>query len=66
MHEQRPPALHLDDSQRTRLEFAHRDLDEIRAADLAALDAAALILYVERLRARLDDVLRIIDETHSS
>lgn len=62
MHEQRPPALRLDDSQRTRLEFAHRDLDEIRTADLAALDDAALILYVERLRASLDDVLRIIDE----
>jgi hypothetical protein len=62
MHEQRPPALRLDDSQRTRLEFARRDLDEIRTADLAALDAADLILLIERLRARLDDALRIIDE----
>lgn len=61
MHEQRPH-FSLDESQRTRLEFARRDLDEIRGADLAALDEAALILLVERLRARLDDTLRIIDE----
>lgn len=62
MHEQRPRTFPLDESQKTRLEFARRDLNEIRGTDLAALDEGALILLVERLRTRLDDTLRIIDE----
>lgn len=52
----------LTDSQRTRLDFARRDLDDARSKDLAQLDAARLILLVERLRGRLGDVLHLVDE----
>ncbi|MDO0938471.1 hypothetical protein QQY66_44630 [Streptomyces sp. DG2A-72] len=52
----------LTDSQRTRIEFARRDFESARAADLSQLDAAGLILLVERLRTRLDDVLNLTDE----
>lgn len=52
----------LTHSQQTRLEFARRDLDSARSEDLAQLDAGELILIVERLRARLTDVLALIDE----
>lgn len=51
----------LTDAQRTTLDFARRDLDEARAADLAALSAASLIFLVERLRGRLDEVLAVLD-----
>ncbi|MFI1562221.1 hypothetical protein ACH4ZX_04005 [Streptomyces sp. NPDC020490] len=52
----------LTDIQRTRVTFAHRDLDFARTAELTNLDQAALILLVERLRGRLDDALQVIDE----
>lgn len=52
----------LTDSQRTRIDFARRDLDAARAEDLAQLDAAGLILLVERLRGRLGDMLDLIAE----
>lgn len=52
----------LTASQSGRIEFAHRDLDEARAADLAELPPTALILQVERLRNRLDDMLALIKE----
>lgn len=52
----------LTASQRGRIEFARRDLDEARAADLAELPPAALIFQVERLRGRLDDMLALINE----
>lgn len=52
----------LTDAQRTTLLFARRDLDEARAADLATLPAASLILLVERLRGRLDEVLAVATE----
>lgn len=53
---------HLTDSQATRIDFARRDLEAARAADLAQLPPAGLILQIERLRGRLDDVLQIVDE----
>ncbi|MFJ6566199.1 hypothetical protein ACIQNU_02175 [Streptomyces sp. NPDC091292] len=53
----------LTTHQVARLDYARRDLETARAADLATLEPAALILIIERLRARLDDVLQLIDET---
>jgi hypothetical protein len=52
----------LTEGQKTRLEFAHNDLDQARSQDLAELDAAGLILLVERLRMRLGDVLDLVGE----
>ncbi|MGW3135877.1 hypothetical protein [Streptomyces sp. NPDC001139] len=49
-------------SQATRIEFATRDLECARSEDLAQLDAAGLILIVERLRNRLGDMLDLINE----
>lgn len=60
----RPAHPKLCPPQRSRVDFARTDLDDARAADLAAMSAASLILLVERLRGRLDDVLHLIDETH--
>ncbi|MFD5002241.1 hypothetical protein ACFWMV_04965 [Streptomyces mutabilis] len=60
--EQSLPTGTLTDLQRTRIDFARRELDSARAEDLAQLDAAGLILMVERLRGRLGDVLDLIDE----
>lgn len=64
MTEQHPPAPRcaLTGSQATRIDFARRDLEAARAADLAQLPPAGLILQIERLRGRLDDILQIIDE----
>ena len=59
MQDQRP---HLTAEQRTRIEFARRDLTEARTVDLAALPASHLILQVVRLRSRLDDALRLIGD----
>lgn len=52
----------LTTSQWTRVDFARRDLESARADDLAQLPAEGLILRVERLRSRLDDMLGLIDE----
>lgn len=52
----------LTDSQKTRMDFARRDLEDARATDLAQLEAAGLILTVERLRGRLHDVIQLVDE----
>jgi hypothetical protein len=60
-HEQ-ARTLPLTDLQRTRIDFARRDLEAARAADLGRLDAAGLILVVEKLRGRLHDVLTVVDE----
>ncbi|MEU2062920.1 hypothetical protein [Streptomyces sp. NPDC013455] len=60
-----PPATlpgALTDLQRARIDYASRDLEYARAEDLAQLPAAGLILIIERLRTRLDDVLQIIGE----
>jgi hypothetical protein len=58
------PTTHgrLTEGQKTRIEFARHDLEDARSADLAELDAAGLILLVERMRGRLADVLDVIDE----
>lgn len=52
----------LTNEQAARLAFAQRDLDAARAADLGQLNAADLILIVERLRSRLDDTIHLVDE----
>ncbi|MFD8254247.1 hypothetical protein [Streptomyces werraensis] len=57
-----PHTAGLTSTQRSRVEYARQDLDRARAEDLARLDAAGLILLVERLRSRLGDVLDVIDE----
>jgi hypothetical protein len=64
MHEQpsepeRPP---LTDMQSARRDYARRDYEAARAADLAQLDAAGLILLIEHLRGRLGDTLNLLDE----
>lgn len=55
--------MHNDPVTQARLDMAHTDLEEARAADLAALDAVALVMMVERLRASLHDALHLLDET---
>lgn len=56
-----PPTLGpLTDSQRSRICFARHD--PARSEDVAQLDSAGLILLVERLRGRLDDMLHLLDE----
>jgi hypothetical protein len=63
-HPQEPlPARPLTAAQRTRVAIARSDLLSAREADLGAMSAASLILLVERLRNRLDDTLRLLDET---
>jgi len=52
----------LSPMQRARVDFAAADFQRVRALDLAAMDDAQLILLVERLRRRLDDVLDVLDE----
>lgn len=67
MPEQSPsaPGCTLTGSQATRVDFARRDLEAARAADLAQLPPAGLILQIERLRGRLDDMLQVVDELTS-
>ncbi|MBW5420248.1 hypothetical protein GKQ77_01515 [Streptomyces sp. BG9H] len=60
MHEQ--PAYRLSPSQASTIDFARRDLELVRAADLASLESTALLMQVERLKSRLDDVLHVVDE----
>nr|WSS66789.1 hypothetical protein OG284_36825 [Streptomyces sp. NBC_01177] len=57
-----PDPTPLTAAQRAAVDFAQMDLAEARAADLAALGEAGLILTVERLRGRLDEVLAVIEE----
>ena len=54
--------LSLAPTQQTVIDYARRDLEQARAADLASIDEARLILLVERLRGRLDEVLQVIEE----
>lgn len=56
------PGRTLTESQRTRIEFARRDWRNARSEDLGRMDAARLILIVERMRGRLGDVLDVVDE----
>ncbi|MFI2632651.1 hypothetical protein ACH5A2_19965 [Streptomyces collinus] len=55
----------LTDLQRSRIDFARRDLDYARSEDLAQLPTAGHILMIERLRNRLDDMLALLDEVTS-
>ncbi|MEU9003977.1 hypothetical protein [Streptomyces sp. NPDC048551] len=57
------PHATLSERQRGRLESSRRTVAAARVTDLAALNAADLIILVERLRAHLDDAVRLIDET---
>lgn len=57
-----PELSRLTRDQLTRLALITADLDQARAADLAALEASAHILMIERLRGSLDDAVRLIDE----
>ncbi|MFI2761442.1 hypothetical protein ACH5A3_21610 [Streptomyces echinatus] len=60
--ESRPHPGPLTDLHRARIDYARRDLEYARAEDLAQLHAAGLILIIERLRTRLDDILALVDE----
>ncbi|MFE3031615.1 hypothetical protein ACFXKY_08190 [Streptomyces canus] len=55
----------LTSGQRTRIEFARRDWEEARAEDLSQMDPASLILLIERMRGRLEDVLDLVAELTS-
>lgn len=57
-----PARPRLTRPQLTRLDLAQRDLSAARTTDLAELEAASLILLVERLRGTLDDVVRLVEE----
>ncbi|MFE9296295.1 hypothetical protein [Streptomyces niveus] len=63
MHPNDDGRLRLTDMQSLAVEFAREDLNAARAANLAELSDASLILMVERLRGRLDDMLRLIEGT---
>lgn len=52
----------LTNTQQSRIEYAHRDQEQVRAEDLTRLSDAALILLIERLRIRMDDMLQLINE----
>ncbi|MFI8351356.1 hypothetical protein [Streptomyces sp. NPDC085596] len=65
MTEEQAPPRTLTDLQRARIDYARRDLDYTRSEDLAQVDAAGLILIVEKLRMRLGDTLDLIDEVTS-
>lgn len=58
----RPLTGTLTELQLSRVDFARRDLEYARSEDLGQLDAAGLILLVERLRGRLGDVLDLLEE----
>ncbi|MFF7881088.1 hypothetical protein ACH40F_07575 [Streptomyces sp. NPDC020794] len=63
MHEDPPPpATPLTDIQKAKVDYARRDLETFRAEDLAQLEPASLIIIIERLRARLYEMLELIDE----
>lgn len=66
MTEQPPTGHNLTAPQQTRVEFARRDYEQARSEDLAQLEAANLIILVERLRNRLGDVLAVVDEVTPS
>lgn len=62
-HQPHAPGLtRLTNIQAARADYARRDWEYARSEDLAQLDAAGLILLVERLRGRLGETLQVIDE----
>lgn len=56
------PPHPLTAQQQARLSLARCDLEEARAADLATIDPAALVMMVEKLRSSLYDTVRLLDE----
>lgn len=60
--EQPPPRLALTGLQRDRIEYARRDLEDARGTNLTQMPPANLVLLVEKLRRRLDDTLKVVDE----
>lgn len=52
----------LTPEQLAQVEYAREELMAARATDLSSLDSASSVMQIERLRARLDDVLRLIDD----
>ncbi|MFL1904740.1 hypothetical protein ACJWDR_37405 [Streptomyces tauricus] len=52
----------LTDMQRSRIDFARRDLEAARSEDLAQLPHAGLIIQITHLIGRLDDLLHLVDE----
>lgn len=64
MHDQPPTPGHppLTDLQAARLDYARRDWESARAEDLGQLEAASMILIIERLRGRLGDMLDLVTE----
>lgn len=67
MNPQQPPepeSSSLTALQRTRIDYARRDLENARAEELTQLPPSGLILMVERLRNRLDDMLGLMAEVH--
>jgi hypothetical protein len=61
-----PDACPLTSSQATRVDFARRDLECARSADLADLDPDNLVLMIDRLRGRLGDILDLIGEVSAA
>ncbi len=64
MHDQAPAPgqTTLTNLQASRVDFARRDWEYARSEDLGQLEAASLILMVERLRGRLGDMLDLVQE----
>jgi len=64
LHERPEATPHqlLTPTQQTIVHFARQDLTTARSADLGSIEAASLILLVERMRHRLGSVLEVIDE----
>lgn len=61
-HQPPNPGAALTNSQATRLDGARRDLEYAHSSDVARLDEGGLILLVEKLRRRLDDMVNLVDE----
>lgn len=49
--------------EQSRCDYARRDLESSYAHDLAKLPQPSVILLVERMRTRLDDMLNLVKET---
>ena len=58
----RNEARTLTDLQATRLDYARRELESARAADLSQLSPSGLIFLITQLTHRLDDALAVTAE----
>lgn len=56
------PPKRLTPEQHAQVEYARAELLAARATDLTTLDSSASVMQIERLRARLDDMIRLIDD----